>query len=333
MNYNPYAPPQGAPQTLATQQAGQGPPQPWEIGEVLSSSFEAFKANWVVLVFSLMLAGIIASAPILVLIGMVVAGAVQMGSAEYWALYGGSFFILIAVMSFFHVGLFRISAAAARGQQAEFGTLFSGGDRFLSLLGLQLLLTVMLYPAFLMLIVPGVILSLGLGMASYFVVDQGMGPIEALKASWNATQGHKAHLFLFGLLASVMVLGGYVACFVGMFAVMPILFVAMTIIYLRISGRGGPAPAYGMQPGYPGQPYAQGYGPPPGGYGPAGGYGGPPPGGYGGPPGGYGGPPGGYGGPPGGYGGPPGGQGGPPPGGYNPGGGGYGPPGGGGPPR
>ena len=33
----------GAPPNVAPQQPGQGPPQPWEIGEVVNASFEAFK--------------------------------------------------------------------------------------------------------------------------------------------------------------------------------------------------------------------------------------------------------------------------------------------------
>ncbi len=325
MNYNPYAPPQAGPSYPQPQVQGAGAPQPWEVGEVIGAAFEVFKANWVVLVFAHLLGGVLAAVPSFVPTILVLSDAVDVNSIEYWAIYSGSMCLVLTLDAFLYVGLWRISLAAARGERPEFALLFSGGNRFLAMFGTFWLLALAVTVGYAFLVVPGVILALGLGMSMLFVVDQNMGPIDAMKASWNATQGYKGRLFLFGLLAFGMVVAGYIACIVGIFAVIPILSVAYSIIYLRLSGRGAPAPAYGLPPpgfgggGYPGQPYG---GPQGGG----GGYGGPQGGGYGGPPGGgYGGPPGGGGAPPGGYG---------PPGGYNPGGGGggggYGPQGGGG---
>jgi hypothetical protein len=202
--------------------------------------------------------------------------------------------------------------------------MFAGGSRFLPLLGGLFLSMLIAMPAFAMLIIPGIIVSLGLSFAQFYIVDQNMGPIDALKASWEATKGHKLQLFLFGLVAILMMIGGYLACCIGAFVALPLVMIAWATIYTRISGTAGTGFPGEMQP--PQGPYGGGgYGPPgggPPGYGgpPGGGYGGPPGGGYGGPPsGGFGAPPGGgYGGPPGGgYGGPPGGgYGGPPGGGY-----------------
>jgi hypothetical protein len=170
---------------------------------------------------------------------------------------------------------------------------------------------------FVLLIVPGVIAMLGLYLTQFYVVEANMGPIEAMKASWESTKGQKGDIFVLILLSFFVILGGILAFCVGIFVAIPVIWVAMAIAYLRISGRGAPAMAGG------------GFGPPPGappGYG----------GGFGAPPGGFGGPPqgGGFGGPPqgGGFGGPPqgGGFGGPPQGGgYPPQGGGYPPQGGG----
>jgi hypothetical protein len=295
VNYNPYAPPQAAVQQYAPAQSGAGQPQPWEIGEVLSAAFEAFKANWVVLVFTHLLSMVLGFIPSMVPVIFVAAGVVDMGSGEYWGIYSGSMIGLLIMDAFLYVGLYRISISAARGERPDFSMLFGGGDRFLSMLGTWLLLIPIVGFGYVFFVVPGVILGLGLFMSILFVVDQNMGPIDAMKASWAATQGHKMHLFLFGLVAVAMAIGGYIACLVGIFAVLPIISVASALIYLRISGRGGPPPAFAMAGAYGGQ-----Y-PPPGGYGgPPAGYGGPPQGGFGGPQGGGGG---GFGGPQGGGGG------------------------------
>jgi hypothetical protein len=237
---------------------------------------------------------------------------------------GGVTFFNFVVSCFFQAGLIKIWLDAARGQTPSFGAMFTGGDRFLPLLGGLFLMYFIAGLGFILLIVPGVILLLGLSLTPYYIIDAKMGPIAALQASWAATKGQKGDLFVLGLAAVGMMIVGLMACVLGIFVTAPICFVAFVVAYTRISGNGV-VPRVGAPAGPPGYPMQQpAYGPPgaPGGYGPpGGGYGGPPGGGYGPPGGGYG-PPGGGGyGPPPGYGGPQGpggGQGGPPPGGYGP---------------
>ena len=57
-------------------------------------------------------------------------------------------------------------------------------------------------------LVPGIIVGLGISQYSYLVVDQGLGGVDALKKSWEMTNGHKMNLFLFGLLAFLVVIAG-----------------------------------------------------------------------------------------------------------------------------
>ncbi len=311
-HYNPYAAPQAtAPTPGATQQAG--PPQPWEIGEVLSLAWEGFKRSWGVLVGSYFLSGLIGAIPGQVPAVAVLVGGVEQNSSTYWTMYSVCMFLGLVVQSFFQPGLTRIWLAVARGQSPDLGTLFGGASKFLPVFASLLLVMLAILAGYVALIVPGIILGLGLMFAQFFVVDADMGPIDAMRASWNATKGHKGKLFLFALVGFLIAFGGFLACCIGMYVSFPLFFVALAIVYVRLSGRGTTPTGYDMT-GYGGGQGGGGYGP--GGYGP-GGYG---PGGYG--PGGYG--PGGYGG--GGQGG--GGQGGGGYGGQGPGQ--WGPPGGGG---
>jgi hypothetical protein len=315
MNYNPYAAPQAAPPSPAGAPQHGGGPQPWEIGEVLSAAFDAFKVNWAVLVLSYFLVYIIGMIPGQLPTILVATGAVDNQSAAYWGVFSGSTLVGILIQTFFQVGLLKIWLASARGGQANFAELFSGGSRYLPLLATTFLVGFIVGLGFVLLIVPGLILMVGLGVAQLYVVDAGLGPIEGMKASWEATKGQRLMLFLFAIVLVLIAVAGVLACCVGIFATVPLAGVAGSTVYLRISGRGGP-PAPAQLGGYPPPPPPGQYGPP------GGGYGGPPPGGgYGPPGGGYGGPP-----PGGGYG-PQGGGGG-----YGPqgGGGGYGPQGGGG---
>jgi hypothetical protein len=219
----------------------------------------------------------------------------------------------IAAGAFISIGVTRIYLSAARGRQANFADLFSGMDRFVAVLLTQLLVGLIVLAGMLLLIVPGIIAAIGLQYATYFAIDRRMGPVEAVTASWEATNGHKLGLFGFGFLAIGVVFLGTLACCIGWFPATATVGVAHAIIFTRLSGTAGDG----------GGPFA-GFSPPPAGAGP----GGAPPGGWGvGPGGSWGGPGGGYGGP-GGYGVPGGGWG--SPGGMTPPPGGYGPPPGGG---
>ncbi|MGH7298757.1 MAG: YciC family protein, partial [Polyangiaceae bacterium] len=283
--YNPYAPPQAAPPPVQTSNA-QGAPQPWAVGEVISLGWERFKQNWVVLVFSYLLVTVILQAASRVTVLILGDATPDLQSPEYWGGIGASTLVTQVFNAYFQPGLIRIWVGAARGQTPSFGTLFTGHDRFLPMLALTFLTSIVVGFGFLLLIVPGVILSLGLYIAPYYLVDARIGPIAAMKASWGASSGQKGDLFLLALAGVGLALLGIVMCFFGILATFPLYSVAVAAVYTRMSGIGVAPSMYGGAPpaGYPPPPQVgpPGYGPPgpPPGSGPPG-----PPPGYGPPPG------------------------------------------------
>ncbi len=243
--YNPYAPPVAA--GMANAQAAAGAPLDWEIGEVLSQAWGIFKQHALVLILAPFVSQVISQA-----IGFVIQFAVAaVGDSLILASILGlvALIVQLGVGVFFAAGLTRIFVGAARGETPEFGVLFSGGDRvlplFLNLMLLYLLCTV----GMILLIVPGVIVGLGLMLSMYYCVDRNQGPIEALRSSWDATQGQKGKLFLFVLAAIGISLLGALACLIGIFVAYPVVLLAGAIIYTRLSGTAsGPALAPGGAP-------------------------------------------------------------------------------------
>ena len=309
MNYNPYAAPQAAPpQAPGAMQAGA--PQPWEIGEVFTRAWEIYKVQWGVLLGAMVVFGLCAFVPSIIIGAVLGATGNGPGSSAYFPTQGGLNIAEQAIQSFFMVGLIRIGLSAARGETPQFGLLFSGGSKFLPFFGAQILLLFAYTFGLILLVIPFFILSCGLWATQFYIADSDLGVIDSIKASWSATNGHKANYFVFALVGGLLQIAGLLACCFGLFVTGPVFFIAQAIVFLRISGRGNtaaalPAAGYGgPPPGYGGPPPGYG-GPPPGAPPGGGGYGGPPPGA---PPGGYGPPGGGYGG--GGYGPPPGGGGG-----------------------
>lgn len=69
-----------------------------------------------------------------------------------------------------------------------------------------------------------------------FVVDQGMGPVDAIKASWNATSGNWFRLVLLMLVAFAVVLAGILALGVGILVAAPMTQVMLTASYRQCVG-------------------------------------------------------------------------------------------------
>jgi uncharacterized membrane protein len=206
----------------------QGGQTTWDIGGVLSGAWETFKPNWVVYVFAPFVGGIVAALPYIIM--AVLAGVTGVSAL----LYIGMLLLLVG-MSFVSVGMIRIFVKGARGETPSFGEVFSGADRFLPMLLSIFILYVVTWIGMLLLVVPGVILGCGLSMTTYLVADKKMGAIDALKASWAATDGQKLQLFLFSLVAFLIILAGYLACGLGVFVAAPLVGLAHATIYLRLT--------------------------------------------------------------------------------------------------
>lgn len=299
MSHNPYAAPAQPPPGggFAPPAAMSGAPQPWEPGEVIGAAWSKFGASWAVVVFSFLLVTIIGAIPGGIANGIIAGAELEPGSSEALGVSLTGSLVGVMVQMLFQGGLYKIWLTAGRGGSPSFGDLFTNMGKVFPILGVMFLTGIVIGLGYVFLVVPGVILACGLGFAPYFVVDKNMGPIEAMSASWKAADGHKANIFLAGIMCVGIAIVGCIACYVGLFVAIPLCYLAHVIIYLRLTGQD---PAYGGFGGFSGGGFGggapppaggfggpPGYGPPGGGFGPpgaggGGGYGGPPPGGYGG---------------------------------------------------
>ena len=111
---------------------------------------------------------------------------------------------------------------AARGTGAGFGSVTAGLKRLPSLLVVHLVLLVAsIVPSF-------NLLPCMLCLAPFFVVDQKMGPIQALRASWRAASDNLGGLWIFHVAMVPLMLSGIVVGGVG-------LFISVAIYYVGIA--------------------------------------------------------------------------------------------------
>lgn len=114
---------------------------------------------------------------------------------------------------------------------------------FWRFLGAEVLAALVIFVGLLLLVVPGIIASLGLSFAPYIAVDTALGPVDAVKESWRITKGNKWRIFLLGLaLLGINVLG-IIVVFVGLLVSVPITLLAVVHAYRFLQAAAGPAPA------------------------------------------------------------------------------------------
>jgi uncharacterized membrane protein len=245
MTLNPYEPPRTDNRLQNVAPRRPGKPSPWEINEVLTVGWDAVPQHWPVLVLGTLLAQILAGIPGWIPTIAVAMGAVSVRSSEYWTLHAICFPVGLVSGAFFRVGLMKIYIAAARGLDPDFADAFSGGSRLLPMLGTEILMMLGILLGTLLFIVPGVLLSLAWCLSGYYVVDAGLGPMGALRASWNATKGHRGSIFAYELLAALITLGSVFFLVVGIFVALPVISVGFAAIYVRLSGDTAPTTGTG----------------------------------------------------------------------------------------
>ena len=107
-------------------------------------------------------------------------------------------------------------------QPASIENLIEGFKPLLKVLLLYLVISVATIVGFILLIVPGIIISLGLSMSYYILIENPELTIEEiLKESWKLTDGYKMQLFVLHLRFIPWYLLGVLCFIVGIFVVLP----------------------------------------------------------------------------------------------------------------
>jgi hypothetical protein len=149
------------------------------------------------------------------LIEIVVSGGISLlGNSASDATKGLFQIISYLITPLFAAILTKILIAGVRRQSVDSGEAFSRGlPYWLNNVILSILVGVTLIVSFLLLIVPFFFVWPRLTLATYFLVDKNLGPVEAYKASWNATKGYAGRMY--GILGAQIAMGLLVITIIG----------------------------------------------------------------------------------------------------------------------
>jgi len=138
---------------------------------------------------------------------------------------------MMLLQAYFIAGLIRSGLKQLRGGRIEFADMFTGASCLLRLIGLYIVIGVLTIIGALLCIVPAFLVSGLFFFAPHLVIDQGLGPIEAMRRSYEVTRNSMWWFTLFAFVIGLIAGAGSYACYVGMLATYPLSVAAGVIAY------------------------------------------------------------------------------------------------------
>ncbi|KQR99776.1 hypothetical protein ASG12_03085 [Williamsia sp. Leaf354] len=221
------------------------PPTQYSVGDAISVGWERFKDNpgtWIG--FFVLNFAVIAVAFVIYFFAIVGAAfasdsvdSTSTGfSVGFIALSAVFFVVLVAIFFVFQAAAIQGALQEVAGQRAQFGSMFRFrklGDVIVASLIVGLIVGIGLALFYL----PGIIAGFLLANTLYFVVDDGLSPVEAIKASFRLATGRFGDVFVLFLLTGIIGGIGAVICYVGVVVTAPIAAIAQAYGFRMFTGK------------------------------------------------------------------------------------------------
>jgi len=133
-----------------------------------------------------------------------------------------------------------VNLKAVRGERVEIRDMFAVFQKnYWNAVIANVVVVVIVMMGMVMLIVPGIIFACRLAFVPYLVVDREMDVMEALRVSWNMTRGYGGQIFLMGVIAFFVAIGGLILFFVGIFISIMWIKASFASMYLAVEQQDG----------------------------------------------------------------------------------------------
>jgi uncharacterized membrane protein len=93
-----------------------------------------------------------------------------------------------------------------------------------------------------LLFLPGLVGLVFFMFATFIVIDQELGPFDAMKESMRITEGHRWQLLGLNAAFVLILFAGFLALGVGVFVAIPVIMVATAHVYRVLLHKAGPRP-------------------------------------------------------------------------------------------
>lgn len=132
------------------------------------------------------------------------------------------------------MGILYITLQLHDDKKPSYKEIFEPAPLFLNYIFSSILYGLIVLVGLLLFIVPGIIWGIKYSFYRYLIIDQKLGPIEALKKSGEITMGSKWNLFLFGILLGLINVVGVITFGIGLLVTIPISMMAAVYVYRKL---------------------------------------------------------------------------------------------------
>jgi len=144
--------------------------------------------------------------------------------------------VIMAVMYPFMAGIVMLGVERSVDLPLSYKSVFSYFSYTLPLLGVAVLMSVLVTIGFILLIIPGIYLSLAYMFAVPLVVEKNLGIWDAMETSRKAVTSHWFKLFFLFLIMGILVIISAIPFGIGLIWTYPMMVVMMGILYRDIFG-------------------------------------------------------------------------------------------------
>jgi uncharacterized membrane protein len=148
------------------------------------------------------------------------------------------------VQIFLGIGQAIISLKVARGIPATVGDLFTGGHRFLPVLGASILAGIAMFAGFMLCIVPGILLAIWFWPFYFLIVDEKTTAMGSFELASSVTAGNRGTTVILWLVSVGIIFVGLLALCIGVIVAAPLVSVLWATAYLMMSGQLSSQPQY-----------------------------------------------------------------------------------------
>ena len=147
----------------------------------------------------------------------------------------------ILILGPIQYGMYYAYLKAARGESVQVGDMFAFKDNYVNVMLAALLTNIIIGIGFMILIIPGIIFACKLAFVPYLVIEKKLDPVKALQSSWQMTEGYAMNIFVMGLLAIFITIGGIIVFFVGVIIAAMWIYASFASMYYAVDSRQSPA--------------------------------------------------------------------------------------------
>jgi uncharacterized membrane protein len=134
-----------------------------------------------------------------------------------------------------HLGAAKVSLKYRDGEKVEFANMFDSFGILAAFMVAAVITDFAVGIGLLFLIVPGIVVAVRFCLYPFLIVDEGLGPVEAIQRSVRLTSGVGVDLFLFAMLCLGLNVLGLIAFGVGAFVSLPVTVLAAAHVYRHLN--------------------------------------------------------------------------------------------------